>query len=127
MLFPVRGCTANVYAGRQWIGRFVLATLTVMLTACGGGGGSSAEDVSLSVQATKTFRFDGADVSGANHYQLLKNPDGISDLAQVGEGVPQATETVDLPVPLYNRVNGDITDSVASDPDAEVRGRTSGE
>ncbi|MCF6363548.1 MAG: FG-GAP repeat protein [Gammaproteobacteria bacterium] len=60
----------------------------------------------LSFEPVKIFRFSWTDVDTATHYKLLENPDGKSGFTQVGEDIPQDTESIDHVVPLYARING---------------------
>ncbi len=60
----------------------------------------------LSFKPVKIFRFSWTDVDTATHYKLLENPDGKSGFTQVGEDIPQDTESIDHVVPLYARING---------------------
>ncbi len=59
----------------------------------------------LSFEPVKVFRFTWTDVDKATHYKLLENPDGKSGFVQVGEDIPQGSESVGHVVPLYARVN----------------------
>ena len=75
------------------------------VTTCGGGGGSSGDgSLVLTIAAVKTFHFSWTDVSGATHYKLLENPDGVSGFTQVGADITQGTQSVDYIVPLYSRI-----------------------
>ena len=100
-------------------GRWLVAAFTVtFLTACDRGG-SSGSDVAgdtstdapqapvatLGLEPIKTFRFDWEAVSGATAYKLLENPDGQSGFTQLGDDIPQGTETLAQTVPLHVRVN----------------------
>ena len=53
----------------------------------------------------KIFRFSWADVSGATHYKLMENPDGITGFSQVGSDILPGIQTYDHVVPLYSRIN----------------------
>ena len=89
----------------------LLICLSVWLTACGGGSGSGSGSDSATTAvpilslATKSFRFSWTAVSGATHYRLLENPDGISGFSQVDGDIPQGTEMVNHNVPLYMHIN----------------------
>ncbi|VAW89017.1 hypothetical protein MNBD_GAMMA17-1810 [hydrothermal vent metagenome] len=92
-----------------------LLLLTTILLACsgsGGGGGSSdtekpvaAVDLILTFTAVKAFHFSWVDVSNATHYKLFENSDSTSGFAQVGDDIPQGTQSIDHIVPLYARLN----------------------
>ncbi|MDC0598317.1 FG-GAP repeat protein [Gammaproteobacteria bacterium] len=97
-----------------------LVLLISGLSACGGGGGSSSAPVpapvipaapvaaaqpSLSFESVKNFQFTWTDVSDAEFYRLLENPDGLSGFTQVGADISSGVQLVDHVVPLYDRVN----------------------
>lgn len=96
---------------------YVFAIFLFLLAACGGGSSGSdsgnnvvtvptqPQNVSLSFQAVKLFQFTWDEVKGASYYRLQENPDGVSGFSQVGEDIPQGTETYTLEVPLYARIN----------------------
>jgi hypothetical protein len=90
----------------------VLTTIIAALaiTYCGGNGNGDSTltipgEPALTFTSIKTFHFSWMDVSGATHYKLLENPDGISGFTQVGSDIPQGTQSYDHIVPLYGRVN----------------------
>ena len=95
----------------KYLSRYLsLLIITLGLAACGGGGGTPATTTNptLSFNAVKTFHFSWADVSGASHYKLMENTDGLpgaSWFIQVGDNIPQGTQEVDYVVPLYDRLN----------------------
>lgn len=89
----------------------LILLIALSLTACGGGSGSSsppttAATPTLTFNAIKIFNFTWTDVSGATHYKLLENADGVSGFTQVGNDIPQGIQNVDHVVPLYARLNG---------------------
>lgn len=72
----------------------------------------AAVEPTLSFEANKTFRFAWSPAEHATHYQLLEDPDGVSDLAQVGEDIDSSPAEgsgsegalqKDHVVPLYAR------------------------
>ncbi|NOZ38015.1 MAG: integrin [Gammaproteobacteria bacterium] len=84
----------------------------LLMVACGGGGsggGNSAPATvaspALTFTAVKTFRFSWTDITGATHYKLLENPDGISGFSQTGSDIAQGAQSIDHIVPLYARLN----------------------
>lgn len=91
----------------------ILVVLSFFVAACGGGGdGSSQGDapreaapLGLEVMQTKVFRFTWEARSGASHYRLRENVDGLSGFAQVGGDFPQNTTAFDYVVPLHERIN----------------------
>ncbi len=98
-----------------WFGAPILA-FSLALSSCGSSSNDSspldddpvpvtAAEPTLTFHAVKTFRFSWSDVSDANYYKLLENPDGVSGFTQVGSDVPQGTERIDHIVPLYARTN----------------------
>ncbi|BBM04140.1 integrin [Microbulbifer sp. GL-2] len=96
---------------------YVFAIFLFLLAACGGGSSGSdsgnnvvtvpaqPQNVSLSFQAVKLFEFTWDEVEGASYYRLQENSDGVSGFTQVGEDIPQGTETYTLEVPIYARIN----------------------
>ncbi|MFA0813786.1 histidine kinase [Microbulbifer epialgicus] len=96
---------------------YVFAIFLFLLAACGGSSSGSdsgnnvvtvpaqPQNVSLSFQAVKLFQFTWDEVEGASYYRLQENPDGVSGFTQVGEDIPQGTETYTLEVPIYARIN----------------------
>jgi len=90
-----------------------------VLSACGGGGGSSpvvtpsdtnvtvpsAASLTLLIAPVKSFEFSWTDTAGATYYRVLENADGASGFTQVGGDISQGTESYTLSVPLYDRVN----------------------
>ncbi len=98
-----------------------ITLLSTLLFACGGGGGGGAPAVNdssggssapataatpaLAFTAVKTFRFSWTDASDARFYRLLENADGASGFTQIGDDIAQGTQTTDLVVPLYRRIN----------------------
>ncbi|WP_150912833.1 integrin [Marinobacter halotolerans] len=115
MLLSNNRCSAARAFSRRSVAFVALPAVFALLTACGGGGSGGNDEeivaveapnnVSLSVEAIKTFRFDWTDVENATRYQLLENPDGLSDFTRVGEDVPQGTQTLGFEVPLHTRIN----------------------
>jgi hypothetical protein len=82
----------------------------------------NAVSPSVSVAGPKLLRFSWNDV-GADHYRLLKNPDGNAGYSQVGEEITEVAVDEEIPVHLTDWVNasymvqacngaGDCTDSV---------------
>ncbi len=60
--------------------------LAVLLSACGGGGGTSLPGepvLTLLPAGIKTFQFSWEDVNGETDYRLLEDPDGISGYTEV--------------------------------------------
>ena len=103
------------YKTAAWLVAPILAC-SLTLAACGSSDNGSAPldddpvpatsaEASLTFHSVKTFRFSWTDVSDANHYKLLENPDGISGFTQVGSDVLQGVERIDHIVPLYARTN----------------------
>jgi hypothetical protein len=100
------------------MGRFlVLATISVLFSACGGNGNDKSQQVQLpdppaapvvSVSADiKQLIFSWDAVATATHYRLLENPDGHSGFTQVGADIPGAESSItrDIAVHLYDWVN----------------------
>jgi hypothetical protein len=65
----------------------------------------AAATPALTFESVKTFRFDWTDVSDATHYKLLENPDSSAGFTQVGDDIPQGSQSIDHVVPLYARLN----------------------
>ncbi|MFS1526376.1 FG-GAP repeat protein [Microbulbifer sp. 2304DJ12-6] len=103
---------------------FVFILTLSLVAACSGGGSGNSnnnninnepppvnqaprqpQNFGLSFEAIKLFRFKWDTVEGASHYRLQENPDGVSGFSQVGEDIPQGTETFALEAPLYARTN----------------------
>jgi len=59
--------------------------------------------VSLSIGASKTFRFNWSDVVDATYYRLLESFDGVSKFVQLGNNISQGLQTVEYIVPLFKR------------------------
>ena len=82
--------------------------LSCFMVACGNGGGaSSTPALVLSSVGVKALVFRWAEISGATHYKLFKDPDGVSGFTQVGADIPAATTTYtdDIAVHLTDWVN----------------------
>ncbi|WP_150912832.1 hypothetical protein [Marinobacter halotolerans] len=117
--------TAPTFHRRRPISTVLLSTLFILLTACGDAGieylaiegkgnnegrpelMAAPQQVSLSVEANRAFRFDWTDAENVNatRYQLLINPDGLREFIPVGHYVPQGTETLVFEVPLHTDIN----------------------
>jgi trimeric autotransporter adhesin len=88
-----------------------LMILLVALAGCGGGGGSgsnaapttppSAPTVTLAV-GIKQLQFSWNAVSGATHYQLFEDPDGVSGFTQVGGNITGTSAARDIVVHRHN-------------------------
>ena len=100
------------------MGRFlVLATISVVFSACGGGGNGKSQQAQqinppeapvVTVNADiKQLIFCWEAVATATHYRLLENPDGHSGFTQVGDNIPSAelSATRDIAVHLHDWVN----------------------
>ncbi|WP_444918736.1 histidine kinase [Microbulbifer sp. JMSA003] len=102
----------------------IFILLLSLLSACGGGSSgnsvspeptqpepeppappSQPQNFSLSFEANKLFQFKWDAAEGAEYYRLQENPNGISGFSQVGEDIPQDSESYALEVPLYARIN----------------------
>ncbi|MFC1589119.1 hypothetical protein ACFL3P_02495 [Pseudomonadota bacterium] len=70
-----------------------------------GGPPAVAAVPTLTFAPVKTFQFDWTDVADATYYRLMENTDGISGFIQVGNDIPQGTQTINHVVPLYARIN----------------------
>ncbi|MEW8624337.1 MAG: hypothetical protein AB2551_01125 [Candidatus Thiodiazotropha sp.] len=87
----------------------IIALALFQLTGCGGGGGDnddSSSTVRLSVSAAglKLLRFSWND-TGADHYKLLKNPDGNSGYTQLGEDLTDTSMEEEVSVHLIDWLN----------------------
>ncbi|MCG8013207.1 MAG: FG-GAP repeat protein, partial [Candidatus Thiodiazotropha weberae] len=87
----------------------IIALVLFQLTGCGGGGGDnddSSSTVKLSVSAAglKLLRFSWND-TGADHYKLLKNPDGNSGYTQLGEDLTDTSMDEEISVHLTDWLN----------------------
>jgi len=88
----------------------VLVLATILLSACSGvmptptplSGMPAAPTLSLGY-GIKQLKFTWSAVSGATHYQLLENPDGVSDYTQVGDNL--TATAYDHGIFLPKRVN----------------------
>ncbi|RMF15741.1 MAG: integrin [Gammaproteobacteria bacterium] len=132
-----------------------LVLLTVSLSGCGGGGGGDpqpaqqkpdAPELSLQMQAIKTFRLTWNDVQGETEYRLFEDPDGTSGfglVATLDAGTTAYEHEVFLPARQQARymlqacnevgcsdspeigVNGDLTGAIgylkATQPEAYAR------
>jgi len=100
------------------IGRYlVLATISVLFSACGGNGNGKSQQVQppdppaapvVTVDADiKQLIFGWDEVAGATYYRLLENPDGHSGFTQVGDNIPsfEVSVTRDIAVHLHDWVN----------------------
>ncbi|MET0001743.1 MAG: hypothetical protein ABW125_20300 [Candidatus Thiodiazotropha lotti] len=87
----------------------IIALVLFQLTGCGGGGGDnddSSSTIKLSVSAAglKLLRFSWND-TGADHYKLLKNPDGNSGYTQLGEDLTDISMDEEISVHLTDWLN----------------------
>ena len=111
-MFGAIGCedvmrVRRAFAALLWIG-------SVSLTACGGGGDSSAPvgpppsapaaapTVTLNY-GIKQLQFSWAAVSGATHYRLLERPDAAAAFAQVGADMTATSAS--HAIALHRRIN----------------------
>jgi hypothetical protein len=61
--------------------------------------------LTLSLQATKAFRFAWNSVAGSTHYNLLEDPTGHSGFTQAGADIAASVTSIDHIAPLHRRVN----------------------
>ena len=97
-ILDVTGCNGSLNGNTYTTGS-IFANCTVTATFALPG------QPALSLSAPKTFRFNWVDVSGATHYKLLENSDGMSGFTQVGADIAQGVKSVEHVVPLYARMN----------------------
>ncbi len=105
---------------RTPVGIITLLVAVTLISACGGGGSNSSTNtqtptfssppasaaaLSVSYGNVKTLDFNWSDVSDANYYRLLENPDGVSGFTQVGGDVTQGEQMLALSVPLWAKLN----------------------
>jgi len=89
----------------------LLRTIALLLLAAVLGGcgtvHNSGNSLSLSASATgiKSITFNWLAVSGATHYKLFVNPDGVSGFTQVGSDLTTTSTVVSIPVHLTDWVN----------------------
>ena len=67
--------------------------------------GDVAATLSITTSAIKLFKFSWTDVAGATSYKILESSDGSSDFIQVGNNISAGTQSFELVVPLYKRIN----------------------
>jgi hypothetical protein len=87
----------------------IAALFGALLYGCGGGsssggGLSGPTDLTLDVQAVKTFHFTWPDASDETEYHLLENPDGGAGYTQVAT-IPANTTSYEHTVFLPERIN----------------------
>jgi hypothetical protein len=83
--------------------------LALLLTACGGGGKAAAPAATPAPSAAtltlgfgiKQLQFSWPAVSGASHYRLMQNPDGVSGFTQVGADLPAASTSTALDIAVH--------------------------
>jgi hypothetical protein len=97
-ILDVTGCNGSLNGSTYTTGS-IFANCTVTATFALPG------QPALSLSAPKTFRFNWVDVSGASHYKLLENNDGMSGFTQVGANIAQGVQSVEHVVPLYARMD----------------------
>ncbi|MGB5080336.1 MAG: hypothetical protein WBO23_06300 [Burkholderiales bacterium] len=91
------GQACTVFDGSGSIGSANVASVSV---ACMGPPAAPAMNLSFGV---KELRFTWLAVSGATHYRLLENPDGVSGYTQVESDV--TTTSVNHSIPVHLRAN----------------------
>ncbi len=104
ILFPI-GSTTITYHSTDAAGNSSSAIQTVTVTIVYTSPPETATTPSFIQKPIKGFQFDWLDVSDASFYRLLENPDGISGFTQLGEDIPQGTQTHTEIVPLHQRAN----------------------